>query len=97
LSFAPDHIDSEEREGHVVTHEFETRVALQMFDIPFCASEKIVHTQNIMALRNQTVDQMRSDESRTAGNEYALTTVIKSCHRRRFPHFELSRLLDQKR
>jgi hypothetical protein len=58
-----------ERECHIVAHQFETLVTYQVLDIALGPSKKIVETDNVMPIFNETVAQMRTKKSGAAGNE----------------------------
>ena len=62
-----------ERVGHIVPHEFETGVSEQVLDVDFPSSEKVVDCNDVMAISQQTIAQMRAEEPGAAGNENAHT------------------------
>ena len=62
-----------EREGYVMAHQLEGRMAEQAADVVAPAGEKVIHTQDFVAGRNQAFAQVRPDEPGAAGND-------DSCH-----------------
>ena len=70
----------EKRKADIVTHELETRMVVQMGNIGFGTGEQIVHAQHFVARFDQPVDQMRSDEARTARDQYSASAEIIACH-----------------
>jgi hypothetical protein len=59
-------------------HELEPGVVVQVIDIALVAGEEIVEAQNLVPLVEQTVDQMRTDQSlrnRLFPKGYALKPV----------------------
>ena len=66
-----------EREGHVMAHEFEAGMVVQVIDVALVASEKVIETQHLVTLRQQTIDQVRADEPRTPRHENAFATFIE--------------------
>ena len=38
-----------EREGHIVAHQLEPRVAVKVIDVPLCACKQIIDTDNFVA------------------------------------------------
>ena len=73
-----------ERKGHVVAHELEPWVAVQVVDVALRAGEQVVEADHLVPLIQQAVDQVRPDEPGTAGDEDAFPAVVKACHCR-FP------------
>ena len=69
-----------ERESHVVTHKLELRVLVQMLDIAFAAGKEVVGTKHLVALIEQTVDEMRADKAGAPGHENAFAAVVESGH-----------------
>jgi hypothetical protein len=59
-----------EREGHVVPHHLEARLAQQMLDVAAAAGEIVVDAQHFMAGRDQQVAQVRADETGSAADKY---------------------------
>ena len=61
-----------ERHGHVVADEIEARMAEQVRDVRLAAGEQIVDAEHVVPLPDQPVAQMRTQKSRTTGDEDAL-------------------------
>jgi hypothetical protein len=57
---------------HVVTDHLEHRIVGQVCDISLGPGVEVVHTENFMALFEQTVAKMRSKKSRPSGYDDAL-------------------------
>src|SRR5260370_6022582 len=60
-----------EREGDIVSDQLEMPMTEQVFDVPSRSGEKIVDTKDDRAVRQETLTQMRTEETSTAGNQYA--------------------------
>jgi hypothetical protein len=58
-----------EREGDVMAHQFETRLLQEVGDVVLPAGEKIIDTQNILALRDEPLAQVRAEESGAARHQ----------------------------
>lgn len=58
-----------QREGDVVTHELEARMVVQVVDVALGAGEQVVQAQHFMALFQQLVAQVRTEEAGAAGDE----------------------------
>ena len=69
-----------EREGHVVAHELEARMAEQVLDIALGAGEQVVDAEHLMALAEQPVAQVRAEEAGAAGHQDALAAVVEARH-----------------
>ena len=67
-----------EREAHIVAHELEARMGVQVIDIALGAGEQIVDAQHFVALIEQPVGQVRSQEAGTACHEDPLSAFIKT-------------------
>lgn len=67
-----------ERKGHVMAHEFEARIAVEMVDVAPRAGEQIVRAQHLMPLAEQPVDQVRSDEPGSSRYQDAFAAIIES-------------------
>ena len=59
-----------EREGDVVPHRLEVRIADQVGDVVLAAGEIVVDTQHIVAVAQQTFAEMRPQEAGTAGHHH---------------------------
>ena len=59
-----------EREGHVVTHELEARVAEQVLDVALGAGEKIIDADDVVAVGDQAIAEMRAEKAGAAGYQY---------------------------
>jgi len=57
------------RVGHVVKHETEMRLREQVLNIFAATGNKIVETDDIMALRQEAVTEMGTQETRPAGDQ----------------------------
>jgi hypothetical protein len=56
-----------QRKGHVVAHEFEARIRMKMFDVALGSGEEVIHAKNFMSIRQQPVDQMRTEKPGSPG------------------------------
>jgi hypothetical protein len=61
-----------ERKGDVVAQELEQRIAEQVEHVGLAPGVEVVDADHLVAARQQAPAQMRSDESRAAGNQYSL-------------------------
>jgi hypothetical protein len=52
-----------ERKGHVVAHEFETRMPDQALNVLLGAGEEVVGANDIVAIGDQAIAQMRAEEA----------------------------------
>jgi hypothetical protein len=59
------------RQGDVVPDQFEMRMTDQVFDVASCPGEEIVDAEDARPVRQQALAQVRTEETSTAGNEYA--------------------------
>src|SRR5262249_47549483 len=59
-----------ERKRHVVTHELEVVVIEQMLDIALRAGEEIIDANDVGAIREQTIAEVRAEETGASGNQY---------------------------
>jgi hypothetical protein len=62
----------ENRQGHVVSDQFEIRFAKQMDNVRLLAGEKVVQTNDIVPLCHQSLAQMRPKKSCAARYENAI-------------------------
>ena len=69
-----------ERERHVVAHEFEARVSVEMLHVSLGACEQIVDAQHLVSLFQQAINEMGSKEAGAARDQNAFSAVIKSWH-----------------
>ena len=53
----------------IMTYQFEARIPDQMLDVDLSSGEKIIQADDFVALLNQTVAEMGTEESGTAGNQ----------------------------
>ncbi len=58
-----------EREGDVVAHRLEMRMADEMRDVVLATGEIVVHAQHVVAVAQQPLAQMRSEEAGAAGHQ----------------------------
>ena len=58
-----------EREGHVVAHQLEHRVAQQVRDVALAAGEVVVDAEHVVALGQQPLAQVRPEEAGAAGDQ----------------------------
>jgi hypothetical protein len=58
-----------ERESHVVPHQLEARMIAQMGDVQFGSGEEIVDAKDVVALGDQSVAQMGTQETRATGDQ----------------------------
>jgi hypothetical protein len=54
-----------------VTHELELVVIEQMVDIALRAGEEVVDANDVRALREQAIAEVRAEEAGAPGNQYA--------------------------
>ena len=71
----------EQREGDVVAHQLEFRVGEEVRDIGLVAGEEIVGANDFMAVVQQSLAQMRAEETGASGHQDALAAAVKSSHR----------------
>ena len=64
-----------EREADVVAQELEARIGVQMVDVALGRRKQIVGADDLMALLEQPVDQMRAEEAGSARHKDALAAV----------------------
>ena len=74
----PDFVDfQEQRKSHVVAHEFEARMGVQMLDIALGAGEQIVHAQHfVVRILQQAIAQVRAQKTGAAGDQDAPSAVV---------------------
>ena len=60
-----------EREGDVVPDQFQVRMTNQMLDVASRSSKKVIDAEDDCPLRQQTLTQVRTEETCTAGNQHA--------------------------
>ena len=65
--------------------QFETGVIVEMLDIALGTGKEIVDTNDLMALPQQSVDEMGTNESSASGNENAFAAIVKSGQNISFP------------
>src|SRR6185369_2043176 len=70
----------EQREGHVVPHELESRVVQQMADIASGSREQVVDAQDVAALTNQSLAQVGAKEAGAASNQNSFLFRISPSH-----------------
>ena len=61
-----------------MAHELETRMIVKLIDVALGAGKKVVDTQHIVALFQQPVDKMGTDETGSSGHQDTLAVVIQS-------------------
>lgn len=76
---------------HIVTNQLEIGSFEQMDDVRFLAREKIVETDHIMAVVDQSFAEMRAEKTGTASNENPMN------HDRRAPESEKGKTIDVQR
>jgi hypothetical protein len=54
---------------------------MQVLDILLGPREKIVNAENLVAVAEQAINQMRSEKSGAAGDQNALTATVDACQR----------------
>jgi hypothetical protein len=59
-----------------VPHELEARIAHQVRDIQFRAGVKVINTQNIVALPDESLAQVRAEKSGSAGDHDPLVSPV---------------------
>jgi hypothetical protein len=64
-----------ERESDVVAQEFEIGVCYQVPDIVFSPREEIINAKNVMALAQERVREVRTEEPSSTGNQYSLSQL----------------------
>jgi len=69
------HLDIQ-RKRHVVTDELESRIAVQVVDVPLCAREQVIHAQHLVPETEQAVAQVRPEEACAAGDEDPLAGIV---------------------
>ena len=75
-----------EREGDVVADQFEVLVVKEMLDIAARAGEEIVDADNVRAVRQQALAEMRTEKAGAAGDQYAFFEMHISQTFRLFHH-----------
>ena len=75
-----------EREGHVVPHQLEMRIAQAGGDIVLAAGEVVVDAQHVVARRQQPLAKMRAEKTGAAGHQNPLAHVPPSDSPLEFPH-----------
>ena len=60
-----------EREGDVVAHRLEVRIAEQVRDVVLAPGEVVVDAQHVVAVAQQAFAQMRAEEAGAAGHQYS--------------------------
>jgi len=60
-----------ERIYHIVAHQFEVGAAVQMGDVALPPGEKVIETDDIVAVLEETVTEVRTKEAGAAGDKYA--------------------------
>ena len=70
----------EQRKRDVVTQELETRLTMKVFDVAFAAGKKVVGTDNLMAIGNQSIYQVGPKKARTSRDQDSLSATVKSNH-----------------
>ena len=66
----------EDREGDIVPNEGEVGMVKPVLDIRLPPREEIVQHHHLVTLGHETIDQMRPDESRTAGDQDLLAQGV---------------------
>jgi hypothetical protein len=60
-----------ERECDIVPDQLEVRVTNQMLNVTARSSKKVIDAEDDCPLRQQTLTQVRTEETSTAGNQHA--------------------------
>lgn len=64
------------RKGHVMTHELEAWLTMQVVNVAFGASEQVVHAQDFMSLLQQAITQMRTEEAGSTSDQNSFACFI---------------------
>ena len=64
------------RKGHIMTHEFKTRIIVKLVNVSLCTGKQVVGAQHIVPLFNQPANKVRANKPRPSGNQYAFAAVI---------------------
>ena len=67
-----------QRERHVMADEFEPGVVVQVIDVALGPGEQVVHANDLVALAEQAVDQVRSEEPGATCHQHALANCVIS-------------------
>jgi hypothetical protein len=59
-----------ERVDDIVAHEFKTGITNEMLDIGFPTSEEVIETDDFIALFDEAVAEMGTEESGSASDQY---------------------------
>ncbi len=70
----------EDGQGDVVPNEGEVGMVKPVLDVCLPPREKVIQHNHLVTLGHQTVDQMRPDESRPAGDQYLLAEGVGQAH-----------------
>ena len=62
---------------NIVAQQFKTLVIEQMFDVVPCASEEIIHAENLAAALQQLLAEMRAEKSSSARNKDASLKMLQ--------------------
>ncbi len=64
------------RMGNIVADKREARMAAKMFDVAQRARDEVVHADDIVAVFQETLAQMRADETRAACNDCSHVCIL---------------------
>ena len=67
-----------ERKTHVMAHEFQPFMAVEVVDVSLCAGKQIVDAKHFVTLVKQPVHQVRAQKARAAGYENPFSTIEKA-------------------
>lgn len=74
-----------ERKGHVMAHELEPGMVVQVLDVALGAGKEVVGADHLMPLFKQAVGQVRAEETGAAGDQDAFAGVVKAGHGKSAP------------
>jgi hypothetical protein len=66
----------QDRLGDIVPDQLKAMIVQQVRDILLAASEEIIETNNVVALREQSFTKMRANKPGTAGNKNSHITLM---------------------
>lgn len=68
------------RKAYVMTHELKARVPVQMIDVLLGSREQVVYAKNFVSDVQKVVNEVRSQEPRSSGDENPLSASVNSSH-----------------
>jgi len=66
----------EQRQAHIVPHEFEPGVAGEVVDVALVAGEQVIDAQHFVPAIKQAVDEMRAQEARSTRHEHSAAPEV---------------------